>query len=255
MEKLCIEKKEEILTHKRLTSDYRLREELEFSKIYHEHWNKEIISFLPKKFCEIAIDCGCGTGILLNFLSSNHRFKRIYGLDLSLDMLMNARQKHKLVNMDMETLPIKDNTIEVVVCRGSLHHTARTESVIKEVHRILIPGGFFVISEPCADSWLLRLPRWYYRRRSRKISGHHKSFFTKKIIDKFKKYGFEKVRVKKFGFLAFPLCGLPDFIPVMRYIAFNTIVSRILIFIDSIFSHIPIIKHESWGVTISFKKK
>ena len=254
MLKLDLQKREEINRHKILVNDYRLRKNLGFSKIYHEHWNKEITGFIPKELSKVVLDCGCGNGILLEFLIANKRFEKTYGIDLSLEMLKELGQKDRTINGDIESLPIKEGSIEVVLSRGALHHAINIERVVREIHRVLIPHGVFVISEPCADSWLLRLPRKHFIHRSDKISRHHKSFFIKELIDIFKVFGFFMKEVKKFGFLAFPLCGLPDFLPIMKYVPFNKFICKYLITFDMMCSRIPIVNHESWGVTMSFEK-
>lgn len=254
MAKLDLQKQQEIVRHRDLINDYRQRKELGFSRIYHQYWNEQILDFIPQKNFIAALDCGCGNGILLEFLVAKKRFKRIYGLDLSLEMLKEVREEDRLINSDIESLPIKDGSCDLVLCRGALHHTVNIEKVVREVHRVLIPHGILVISEPCADSWLLRLPRKCFIHRSNKISFHHKSFFTRELVSIFKALGFSLKKIKKFGFLALPLCGLPDFLPIMKYVPFNKFICKCLIAFDTVCSQIPVVNHESWGVTMGFEK-
>ena len=66
-----------------------------------------------------ALDLGCGTGKLSG--------------------------KVQLVLGDSEHLPFVDNFFDVVYCNDSFHHYPAPENVIREVQRVLKPGGTFLI--------------------------------------------------------------------------------------------------------------
>ncbi len=46
---------------------------------------------------------------------------------------------------EAEALPFQSNTIDYVYSSGVLHHTPNTEQTLKEVHRVLKPGGTTMI--------------------------------------------------------------------------------------------------------------
>ncbi|MFM9941394.1 MAG: heparinase II/III family protein [Hyphomicrobiaceae bacterium] len=73
-------------------------------------------------------------------------------LDLSLGHLEHARTNFKLRGLDGEfkqgdgeTLPFPDNSFDVVYSNGVIHHTPNTTGVIREIHRVLKPGGKAIV--------------------------------------------------------------------------------------------------------------
>ncbi len=53
---------------------------------------------------------------------------------------------------EMEELPLEDAQFDVVVANGSLHYAARIEDAVREAHRVLRPGGLFlVLDSPAYD--------------------------------------------------------------------------------------------------------
>ena len=65
---------------------------------------------------------------------------------------------------DAEALPFEDESFDVVVSFGVLHHTPDTEKAIEEAHRVLKPGGRLLLMLYHRDSFayrfLFRAKRW-----------------------------------------------------------------------------------------------
>ncbi len=103
---------------------------------------------------ERVLDVGCGTGALLGRLLSEAPRRQATGLDLSANMLDKARQRlgdrTVLVQGDSEHLPFPDRSFDVVVCCDSFHHYPDPQAVLKEISRVLEPGGIFLMG----DCWL-----------------------------------------------------------------------------------------------------
>ena len=92
----------------------------------------------------IAIDLGCGSGrhlVLLKELG----FKKSFGLDISFNALDMVKQNLDIqcVQNNNTAIPLKDNSVEMVVAWGSLHYATKDtcSAMIKEIHRILKSGG------------------------------------------------------------------------------------------------------------------
>jgi SAM-dependent methyltransferase len=71
---------------------------------------------------------------------------------------------------DAERLPYKDGAFDVVYSFGVLHHTPDTQRAINECHKVLKPGGVFVLMLYNRSSWyvtvephLLSLKRFLLR--------------------------------------------------------------------------------------------
>jgi ubiquinone/menaquinone biosynthesis C-methylase UbiE/predicted transcriptional regulator len=120
--------------------------------------------------CGVAVDLGCGTGELLIVLAA--KSDRVIGVDSSPNMLEQARLKAATIKErvdlrlgEMEHLPIRDGEADMAVASMVLHHLVMPAAGIREIHRILKPGGRLLITdfekhdiemvrEKCGDPWL-----------------------------------------------------------------------------------------------------
>jgi SAM-dependent methyltransferase len=73
---------------------------------------------------------------------------RLVGLDLTARALGHTRTRltleghtPRLLQGDAERLPFADASFDLVFSWGVLHHTADVAGAIREVHRVLVPGG------------------------------------------------------------------------------------------------------------------
>ena len=104
----------------------------------------------------LEIGCGCG--------SEAERFARA-GADYTAIDLTNAavsitRRRFQLASLegqfvqgDAENLPFADSSFDFVYSHGVLHHSPDTPRTIREVHRVLSPGGRAVIMLYYRDSF------------------------------------------------------------------------------------------------------
>ena len=105
------------------------------------------------------VEIGCGTGLHLFPLSG--KFQQTIGTDLSPAMIASAekiRRHHPHgirihLRVDpAETLgTLTDDAADAVLCVGALEHMPDKARVIKQVFRILKPGGAFVCLTPNGD--------------------------------------------------------------------------------------------------------
>ncbi len=99
-----------------------------------------------KKLLEI----GAGIGTDLSQFAKNGA--EVTDIDLSAGHLALAKENFELrgldgtfVHHDAETLPFDDNTFDVVYSNGVIHHTPNTSKVVREIYRVLKPGGKVII--------------------------------------------------------------------------------------------------------------
>lgn len=100
-----------------------------------------------------VLDVACGTGMVSFALASQAR--EVVGIDISPGMLAKARAlRHRrgihnvhFVLGQAEPLPFHDEQFDVVVCRLAIHHFPQPEREIREMARVLKPGGRLVISD------------------------------------------------------------------------------------------------------------
>ena len=132
-------------------------------KVAHEKIFNEMI-LLPIHFAHGRIlDVGCGTGKLAYKLAQCLPKTKIDGLDLSTKMLQKAIAKNPLKNLrfkegNVEKLYMYWNDIfDVVTCCHSFHHYINKSKALKEMRRVLKPGGIVMIVDGCKDTLLGRI--------------------------------------------------------------------------------------------------
>lgn len=107
-----------------------------------------VVKSILKKFTPgVALDAACGTGRYSAFL--NVLGHKVTGIDISDDMLKLAKRKNKNINFiqgDLNTLPFEDERFNLVVCGLAIHYVTNIDEVIKELTRVVLPGGYIVIS-------------------------------------------------------------------------------------------------------------
>jgi SAM-dependent methyltransferase len=121
----------------------------------------------------LVIDAGCGTGKWVTHL---HRLGyRIVGLDISHEALAAARRQVPgvvLALADTQRAPIRDASVDAVLSLGVVEHDeAGPVAGLRELHRMLKPGGLLVLDVPF-NNWFRRLvtnplSRWVTQRRRR----------------------------------------------------------------------------------------
>ncbi|OZC89695.1 SAM-dependent methyltransferase [Rhodococcus sp. 06-418-1B] len=100
-----------------------------------------------------ALELGCGTGFFLLNLMQAGIAKKGSVTDLSPGMVKVALRNAEHLNLDVdgrvadaETIPYEDNTFDLVVGHAVLHHIPDVEQSLREVLRVLKPGGRFVFA-------------------------------------------------------------------------------------------------------------
>jgi demethylmenaquinone methyltransferase/2-methoxy-6-polyprenyl-1,4-benzoquinol methylase len=126
----------------------------------------------------LVLDLCCGTGDLGIALAE--RFTpQVIGADFALPMLVRAKEKSatlrgknlvqlrrpKFVEADALCLPFADSSFDLVTSAFGFRNLANYEAGLREIHRILKPGGTIAIlefTEP-PDNVFGNLYRWYFR--------------------------------------------------------------------------------------------
>ena len=162
----------------------------------------EGIKFRDGKFSDKVIDIGCGVG----FVSQLYPNFDIVGIDISDGML--EKNPYKWVKASAESIPFPDNHFDFVVCRALLHHLDDPAVGLKEMVRVLKPGGRFSCWDP-NQAFFATLFRKLFQKTERFSHLHH-SFKDNELFKLIEDAGLKITSKKYIGFLAYPLCGFPD---------------------------------------------
>jgi arsenite methyltransferase len=116
---------------------------------------------LPTQFAKIkkgdvVIDLGSGAGNDA-FIARNETGEtgKVIGIDFTPAMIERARQNNEVRGFnnvefrqgDIEKMPVTANTADVIVSNCVLNLVPNKDGVIKEIYRVLKPGGHFSISD------------------------------------------------------------------------------------------------------------
>ena len=113
-----------------------------------------------------VLDMGCGAGHAS--FTAAQQVKQVVAYDLSaqmLDVVAQAAKEKELDNIAIrlgyaESLPFADGSVEVVMSRYSAHHWHDVGRALREVTRVLKPGGVVIVMDvmspghPVRDIWL-----------------------------------------------------------------------------------------------------
>ncbi len=126
----------------------------QYSKEYdHMLLAQPIMSGIAPQTAPLVLDVATGTGRLPLALLRHRRFHgRIVAADLSRRMLAHAAYKLgnqtrvSLIWTPAEHLPFPDDTFDVVSCLEALEFMVNADAVLREIVRVLRPGGLLLIT-------------------------------------------------------------------------------------------------------------
>lgn len=96
-----------------------------------------------------AVDAGCGTGRHAGFLAE--RGFDVIGVDATPGMLDVARRRFPAVELGagrLESLPLGDESVDLVVSALAVCHGPDLDAVLAEFARVVRPGGTVIVSDP-----------------------------------------------------------------------------------------------------------
>lgn len=115
--------------------------------------------------CKKIIHLGSGKSSLSKYCSANLSEKQIYSLDITPEVLMINPDSYKIV-ADASELPFLSTAIDLIATEHTFEHFKNPEQVLREIYRVLKPGGYLVSTFP--NSWyyasiISRLtPYWFH---------------------------------------------------------------------------------------------
>ena len=124
--------------------------------------------FMPRKFHRRCVDLlrprlqpgskvadfGCGHGTLLEVLHGLPFALQLSGCDLSPVLAQNSQRRVPDAEVrvaDIEALPYSENTFDAAFATEVMEHLATPLKALTEIHRVLKPGGWLLVSLPNRD--------------------------------------------------------------------------------------------------------
>lgn len=102
----------------------------------------------PDGWSGALLDLGSGKGELLTLLAGRFPGLQPFACDYTDQLMKRPNQSVAVVDLNHQPLPFSDETFEVVTCSETIEHLENYWSVLREVHRVLRPGGIAVFTTP-----------------------------------------------------------------------------------------------------------
>ena len=224
-----------------------------FYSDYSEHWDdtlfREIILMHLKEEFSI-IDVGAGSGSLpqMNFRGM---CQKVCGIDPDPNIQTNLFLDETIVST-AENIPYTDNTFDLAFSANVWEHLLQPSEVLKEVHRVLKPGGIYLSKTPNMRHYMPIIakvtPKWFHvyfnKLRGRTEQDTFETLYRINTTRKIKKYaeraGFHTLYLKQFE-------GRPEylrffFITYFFGLLYERIVNSSIFFKEMRIVHIVVLK-------------
>lgn len=115
-----------------------------------------------------VLEVGCGRGVGVEILFDRFEAGEVHAFDLDAMMVEGARRRLaekyprdcvRLTVADTTAIPYQDASFDAVVDFGAIHHVPDWRAVVREVRRVLRPGGrfyFMEVTRQCLERWVVR---------------------------------------------------------------------------------------------------
>jgi len=111
----------------------------------------QLLSLLEVNSQAKVLDIGCGNGSFTRMMADKIGSAYVLGMEINQEL---SRQAYEINHIDAVTadagkkLPFSDRTFDLVVANQLIEHLDDTDTFVKEVYRILRPGGVCICSTP-----------------------------------------------------------------------------------------------------------
>lgn len=122
---------------------------------YLYRWAASTICWIAAERALTILDAACGEGVTKIFLPRRHSYA---GVDFSSRSLLRAQRYHPApyFRSDLNYLPFAPATFDVVVCLQALQYLQHPETALRQMARVLKPGGMLVMTVPNYQSFKYR---------------------------------------------------------------------------------------------------
>ena len=166
---------------------------------YVEATTRETLQRLPMTPRARVLDVGCGTGELLRRLRAKYPRAELAGLDPVAEMLAVARDKlsgtEDLRVGYADSLPWNAGAFDVVVSCNMFHYITHPVEALREMARVLRPGGSLVLTDWCDDYVACRLCNLYLRLTNRAF---YKTYRQVECLELLRVAGLRDVRFERY---------------------------------------------------------
>ncbi len=123
---------------------------------------RQRLAELPSAAIKDVLELGCGIGAVAAFLAQAYNM-RVWGTDYDHEQIQIARNRHPENEHltyqieDAARLSFKDTRFDLVISQNVFHHLPQWQTAVREIHRVLRPGGFVFWLDLSFPEWVVRL--------------------------------------------------------------------------------------------------
>ncbi len=142
----------------------------------------------------ILVDIGCAGG---GFVETLAAYGRAFGIDASPEAVRFARDRGVDVRLGRlpDSIPLRDGSVSLVTLLDVVEHIEDDDGAMREVHRLLEPGGHLVVTVP-AYRFL-----WSYHD---DVNGHKRRYTSKQLRRLIERSGLVVRSISYFNAILFP---------------------------------------------------
>jgi ubiquinone/menaquinone biosynthesis C-methylase UbiE len=157
---------------------------------------EQLKTFFSERGVNSILDVGAGSGDFITVLKEVFPKAKITGVDPDMESLQEAAKKHPdctFMEMRAEKLEFEDNTFGLASISMALHHLPDIPAALKEMQRVVMPGGWIIVNELFSDNLnhAQEVHKMYHHFRSSidRLTGitHNKTYEKEKILQMIKK--------------------------------------------------------------------
>lgn len=159
-----------------------------------KHYEAPRLKSLSRGRSDDILEIGCGQGTGAGIIYDLFDPRSYVGIDLDPNMIRRAQKKGqnlpnaRFLEGDVSKLAFEDDTFDVIVDFGIVHHVPDWQDALAEVHRTLRPNGEFLFEDLSLETWENGIGRPL-----KKILEHpyDRMFRRQEFVDELKRLGFE----------------------------------------------------------------
>lgn len=218
-----------------------------YKRIFYSNRVDKIMKLLDIKQEDKILEIGCGLGYYTKQIATIT--PNLVTTDISQNYLIKAKlyNPYKIIDYvccSGEELPFADNSFDKVLMSEVIEHLLDWKMGIREVQRVLKPGGKLIIATPNKYSYLNLLYHFRVKTRNQPFEKEHIKEFSRKELEKPLK---EYFLVGKFSYVNYFPLFLPQFLlKIMNFQKIKKTIQKI----EGFFEKIPIIREAGFIIVV-----
>ncbi len=129
---------------------------------------KKLLPYMEFSEGRKLLEVGCADGAASRFFAAEHHLD-VTGIDVDPELIRIARESSvgvpslRFMVVDAASLPFQDNRFDIVLSSMVMHHVSRWATAMKEIRRVLKPGGNFIFIDLLTSRCLAGVARLFCR--------------------------------------------------------------------------------------------